>query len=122
MNPSIQQPNVTVVIPTYKRADILPVMLEAFMHQTYRNFDLIVVVKPSGDGTEKLLQEAQNRLRIKTVEQTKGHIVDAYFLGVKYSSGDIVAFLDDDAIPANNWLEETVKLFENNEISGITGD
>lgn len=122
MNPSIQQPSVTVVIPTYKRADILPVMLEAFMHQTYRNFDLVVVVKPSGDGTERLLQEAQTRLRIKTVEQTKGHIVDAYFLGVKHSTGEIVAFLDDDAIPADNWLEETVKLFENKEISGVTGD
>jgi uncharacterized protein (DUF1919 family)/GT2 family glycosyltransferase len=114
--------SVTVVIPTYKRVDILPYLLSAFERQTYRNFDLVVVVKPSGDGTEELLKQASTRLKIKTVQQTTGHIVDAYFLGVKHTTGDIVAFLDDDAIPADDWLEETVKIFQTQHITGVTGD
>ncbi|HSV49709.1 MAG TPA: glycosyltransferase family A protein, partial [Candidatus Acidoferrales bacterium] len=61
------QPTVTIVIPTYKRADILPRMLRAFECQTYRNFDLVVVVKPSGDGTEELLNQAADKIKIKTV-------------------------------------------------------
>lgn len=114
--------SVTVVIPTYKRADILPHLLSAFERQTYRNFDLVVVVKHSGDGTEDLLKQASTKMSIKTVQQTTGHIVDAYFLGVKHTTGDIVAFLDDDAIPADDWLEETVKIFKTQQVAGVTGD
>lgn len=111
-----------MVIPTYKRADILPHLLAAFKKQTYRDFDLVVVVKPSGDGTEALLKEASASMRIKTVTQTRGHIVDAYFQGVKHTTGDIVAFLDDDALPAPDWLEETVKIFHTKQADGVTGD
>jgi len=113
---------VSVVIPTYKRADILPYLLSAFEKQTYSNFDLVVVVKPSGDGTEALLKEASNKMKIKTVEQSRGHIVDAYFQGVKHTTGDIVAFLDDDALPAPDWLEQTVKIFQTKQADGVTGD
>ncbi len=113
---------VTVVIPTYKRAKILPYLLSALKSQTFRNFDLVVVVKPSGDGTEQLLNDASNNLKIHTIIQTDGHIVDAYFLGAKNSTGDIVAFLDDDALPAPDWLEQTVKIFQETDIQGITGD
>jgi glycosyltransferase involved in cell wall biosynthesis len=114
--------SVSVVIPTYKRADLLPHLLSAFEKQTYRDFDLVFVVKPSGDGTEALLKESAARIKIKTVIQTSGHIVDAYFQGVKHTTGDIVAFLDDDALPAPDWLEETVKLFQTQQSAAVTGD
>ena len=121
-NPAQQNYRVTVVIPTYKRADILPHLLSALKRQTYQNFDLVVVVKPSGDGTEELLRQESTALKINTVIQTQGYIVDAYFLGVKHSTGGIVALLDDDALPADNWLEETVKIFKTQNFAGVTGD
>ncbi len=117
-----ENPAVTIVIPTYKRADILPHLLSALKRQTYRNFDVVVVVKPSGDGTEEVLKKASANLKINIVPQTKGYIVDAYFLGVRNSTGDIVAFLDDDAIPADDWLEETAKTFKTSAVDAVTGD
>jgi GT2 family glycosyltransferase len=113
---------VTVVIPTHKRANVLPYLLAALNRQTYKNFDVVFVVKPSGDATDTILREAAKTLKLKVVNQTQGHIVDAYFLGVKHTTGDIVAFLDDDAIPAENWLQETVKLFRTSKVEGVTGD
>jgi GT2 family glycosyltransferase len=121
-NLTLENLSVTVVIPTFKRADILPHMLSALKRQTYRNFDLVVVVKPSGDGTEDLLKQESAFLTIETVIQTRGHIVDAYFLGIKHSTGDIVTLLDDDALPAENWLEEIVKIFQSTGFCGVTGD
>jgi GT2 family glycosyltransferase len=115
-------PSVTVVIPTYKRADILQHMLSALQRQTYLNFDVVFVVKPSGDGTEELLRQASKQLKITQVPQTRGHIVDAYFLGVKHTTGDIVALLDDDALPAEDWLETIVTTFLTKKVSGVTGD
>lgn len=97
-------------------------MLSALKNQTFKDFDLIMVVKPSDDGTEELLKQASNSLKITVIPQQDGHIVDAYFLGAKNSTGDIVAFLDDDAIPAQDWLMETVKAFQNQNVVGVTGD
>ena len=121
-SPSKVDYNVTVVIPTYQRADMLPYMITALKRQTYKNFDLVVVIKPSGDGTEELLKQESSRLKINIVTQKEGYIVDAYWLGIKQSTGDIVALLDDDALPADNWLEETVKIFRNTNFTGVTGD
>jgi glycosyltransferase involved in cell wall biosynthesis len=113
---------VTVVIPTYKRAKILPYLLSALARQSFKDFDVVMVVKPSGDGTEELIKQASTQLKIKSIQQTKGHIVDAYFLGAKHSTGDIVVLLDDDAIPANDWLEEIVNIFSNPNVISVTGD
>ncbi len=115
-------PKVTIVIPTYKRSDILPYMISALKRQSYQDFDVIMVVKPSGDGTEEILSQASSFFKLKTLIQNNGHIVDAYFLGAKNSTSEIVTFLDDDAIPADNWLEETVKIFNNPKVAGVTGD
>lgn len=112
----------SVVIPTYKRADLLPYVLAALKRQTFKDFDVVVVVKPSGDGTEQILTEESALLKITTVIQTSGHFVDACFLGAKNSTGDIIAFLDDDAIPENNWLKETVELFKRSGAGAVTGD
>jgi GT2 family glycosyltransferase len=97
-------------------------MLSALHRQTYRNFDVVFVVKPSKDGTEELLKQASKQLKVTQVPQTRGHIVDAYFLGVKHAMGDIVALLDDDALPAVDWLEKTVGLFLTKQVTGVTGD
>jgi GT2 family glycosyltransferase len=97
-------------------------MLSALKSQSFKDFDVIMVVKPSGDGTEELLKQASSSLKITVLTQQTGHIVDAYFLGAKNSKGDIVAFLDDDAIPDEDWLMETVKAFQDHDIVGVTGD
>jgi GT2 family glycosyltransferase len=97
-------------------------MLKALRQQTYRDFDVVFVVKPSSDGTEQLLSESAGTLKIKTVEQTGGYIVDAYFLGVKHASGDIVAFLDDDALPAPDWVAQIVRIFQTQNVAAVTGD
>jgi glycosyltransferase involved in cell wall biosynthesis len=114
--------HVSVVIPTYKRVDLLPLVLDALKKQTFKDFDVVVVVKPSGDGTEQMLENESSHLKIRTVIQEKGHFVDACFLGAQSSTGNIVAFLDDDAIPENDWLEETVKLFNQSGAGAVTGD
>jgi glycosyltransferase involved in cell wall biosynthesis len=113
---------VTVIIPTYKRVGLLSYVLTALRLQSYKDFDIVVVVKPSGDGTEELLKQEAAFLKIKAVIQPNGHFVDACFLGAKNSTGDIVAFLDDDAIPDDNWLEETVKAFKQFKAGAVTGD
>ena len=42
-------------------------------------------------------------------------------LGIKQSSGDLIAFIDDDAYPVRSWLTSAVKHFENPEVGGVGG-
>ena len=113
---------VSVLIPTYKRAYTLKYLLEGLKRQTYTNFEVIVVFKPSGDETEDILNKYSKELPIVTIEQKHGFVADAYNLGLKEASGQIIAFLDDDAVPYPNWLEEHVKTYnEYSEVGGVSG-
>jgi len=42
-------------------------------------------------------------------------------IGIKQSTGEIIAFLDDDAYPVRSWLTSAVKHFDNPEIGGVGG-
>jgi len=116
------KPLVSVIIPTYKRAHTLKYVLEGLKGQTYRNFEVVVVFKAAGDSTEEVLKEYGKDLPIKTIMQKDGFITDAYNLGLKEANGQIIAFLDDDAVPYPNWLEEHVRIYnEYREVGGISG-
>ena len=115
-------PRVSIIIPTYKRASTLKYVLEGLKEQTYKNFELIIVFKPSGDETQRLLKQYIKDLTMKIVTQKYGFITDAYNLGLEEATGQIVAFLDDDAIPYPNWLEEHVKTYiKHSKVGGVSG-
>jgi len=113
---------VTVVIPTYKRANILSYVLSALTHQTYKDFDVVVVVKPSGDGTEEMVKEFAKSLKLKLVTQKRGRFVDALNLGIAHATGGITAFLDDDAVPALDWVERHVETYTLPNVGGTAGE
>jgi glycosyltransferase involved in cell wall biosynthesis len=116
------QPHVSVLIVTYKRAFTLKYVLEGLKQQTYQNFELVIVLKLSGDATLHLLDQYSKDLRMKVVIQKYGFVTEAYNLGLEKTSGKIVAFLDDDAIPYPNWLEEHVALYcKDVELGGVSG-
>ncbi len=66
-------PSVSVLIPTYKRAQTLHYVLHGLENQTHKNFEIMLILKPSGDGTEELLKKYQNsgQLDIKLIFQKK---------------------------------------------------
>jgi glycosyltransferase involved in cell wall biosynthesis len=97
--------------------------LKALEKQTYKDFEVLVVLKPSGDGTEQVVSSFRERgmLSIRSTVQKKGYITDALNLGMQLADGRITAFLDDDAIPSAGWLKAHVDTYSAN-ISGVTGD
>jgi GT2 family glycosyltransferase len=56
------------------------------------------------------------------VKQKTGFVTDAYNLGLAHADGDIIAFLDDDAVPFPNWLDEHLKTYAmSKEVGGVSG-
>jgi GT2 family glycosyltransferase len=116
------KPKVSIILPTYKRAYLLKHALEALSNQTYQNFEVIVVLKPSGDGSEELLEDYKRLLRLRLITQTGGGVVDAINVGLKQANGEITFFLDDDAICFPNCLQTHVNSYSNPNVSGVAGD
>jgi len=113
---------ISVIILTYKRAYILKYVLEGLKKQTYENFEVIVVLKPGGDETKEILEEYSKDIPLTIVIQNSGFVTDAYNLGLAEANGEIIAFLDDDAVPHPNWLEEHVNTYNKyNGVGGVSG-
>lgn len=97
-----KNPMVSVIIPTYKRSNMLPRAIESVLNQTYQNIQVVVVDDNNPDTefrnhTASLMEQYATDSRVKYVKHSKnmnGSV--ARNTGIKNSNGDVVAFLDDD--------------------------
>jgi len=98
--------DISIIIPSYNRKELLEGTLESLFAQDYSKeaLEIIVVDDGSTDGTVELLEELKNTnpgLRY-FVQKHKGP-ASARNLGIAASFGDIVGFIDDDCVVAADW-------------------
>ncbi|MEM4699540.1 MAG: glycosyltransferase family 2 protein, partial [Candidatus Nezhaarchaeales archaeon] len=103
---------ISVVIVTYKRGWALPFSLHSLVNQTYPPDEVVMVLKPSNDGSEEVIKNFSRDLNINLIIQRKGNVTDAYSLGIDGAHGDIIMFLDDDAIAEEHWIQKYLDLFK----------
>ncbi len=96
----MQDPTVTVVIPTFDRLVLLSEAVESVKAQTYDDWELLVVDDGSTDHTAEYVQAEQDQ-RIDLIRSAhRGNIGAVRNLGVSHARGRFVAFLDSDDL----WL------------------
>lgn len=105
---------VSVIIPTYKRATMLPRAIDSVLGQTYRNVQVVVVDDNDPDtedraSTSGLMEQYNTDKRVKYIkhEHNKNGSV-ARNTGIENSDGEILAFLDDDDYFLPDKLEKQV--------------
>jgi glycosyltransferase involved in cell wall biosynthesis len=123
---NVELHTISVVIPTYsiRRLDDLVVLLKSIGVQNYSNVELLVVV----DSPEllnqikaRLFQEGLSSVRL-LLNKSEHNASAARNLGISNSSGEIVAFLDDDTVVFRDWIDEIMKTFNQDpSIIGLTG-
>lgn len=97
---------VSVIIPTYNRADIIKASIDSVLAQTYDNFELIVVDDASTDGTEETVRSIGDD-RIKFIKHNRNRGASAARnTGIKNARGQYIAFLDSDDL----WLAEKLEM------------
>ena len=105
-------PLVTVVIPTKNRARLLPRAIKSVLAQSYSNFELVIVDDGSSDNTPQTVQSfTDSRIHYIRHEVASGAAA-ARNAGVAASSGEYVAFLDDDDQLTPNKLSVQVEAFQ----------
>ena len=106
------KPLISIIIPSYNRANLLIRSINSALNQTYKNFELIVVDDGSTDNTKKLLEPYINAKKIKYFYQKNRGPSSAKNMGMKSAKGDYLAFLDSDDEWLPKKLEKQLELFE----------
>ena len=95
---------VSIILPTYNRADTLPRALSSVLQQRFGDWELIVVDDGSTDDTAALFEETDPRVRL--IRQANQGCYAARNAGIDASIGRLVAFLDSD----DEWLPHYLEL------------
>lgn len=121
-----RNPKISVIIPTYNRADLLPRAIKSVLSQTFQDFELIIVDDGSTDNTKEVVEEFQKRdRRIKYIWQEKnsGAPAKPTNIGIMNSTGEFIAILehDDEWLPQK--LEKQIAIFNDskNNMLGLVG-
>lgn len=104
-------PALTVVIPSYDRAALLPRAVASVLAQTFADFELIVVDDGSTDDTPAVLARLEDP-RIRCLRQENRGVSAARNLGLSRARGAAVTFLDTDDEAAPDWLSTLARLLE----------
>lgn len=101
------RPEVTVVVPTFNRQEVLPRVLEGLAQQTGRtDFEVIVIDDGSSDGTPELLASCRTPYRFRFFRQANRGPAAARNRGVHEAASELIVFLGDDTVPEQAFLAE----------------
>lgn len=87
---------ISIVVPTYNRARLLPRAVESILSQSYGDWELIVVDDGSTDNTAKVMEQFVSPKVSYLKLEKNGGVSAARNRGVEASTGDWVSFLDSD--------------------------
>ena len=87
---------------------------ESVLNQTYNNVELVVIVDGTPDVYDKILNDYDNHedMIISCNDENVG-LLQSRNRGAELATGDVVAFIDDDAIADEEWIERLVDAYEN---------
>jgi len=98
-------PRVSVIIPTYNRAEKVIRSISSVLNQTFSDFEVIIVDDGSADGTEKAVARLKGPIKYLVHSANLG-VSAARNIGIKHSNAPFIAFLDSD----DHWLPEKLKV------------
>lgn len=107
MKDGVREMKVSVVIPTYNRANCIGDAIESALKQAYLNKEIIVVDDGSTDNTFEVLNRYGEQIRV--IRQENAGVSAARNAGVKAASGDWIAFLDSDDLWMPDKLQRQVE-------------
>jgi glycosyltransferase involved in cell wall biosynthesis len=116
-------PKLSVILPTFNRADSLKQALAALMRQTAapESYEVVVVDNNSSDGTPGVVALFDPR-RVRRVAEPRQGLSYARNTGLAAARGSIVAFTDDDVEVAPDWVDTIVtSLARHPDMAGVGG-
>ena len=107
--------DISVVVPTFNRREVVRRTVESLFAQNFpaEQYEVIVVVDGSVDGTTEALRAMKAPCRFNIVEQPNGGLAAARNSGAREAKGDLLLFLDDDMLSVPELVEAHVAVHRN---------
>ena len=109
---------ISIILPTYNRADFLIQAIESALCQTYKHFELIIVDDGSTDNTYEITKSFSDA-RIRYFYINHSGTSAARNAGIKESTGEFLTFLDSDDRFLPNKIQMQLQEFSNNKSLGL---
>jgi glycosyltransferase involved in cell wall biosynthesis len=118
----LDNPLVSIVLPTYKRAHVLTYAMRSVLDQTYQNWELIVVDDNSPDETAAVVQSF-NDPRIRYVKNDPNlKLPRALNRGFSEAQGDFLTWTSDDNLLAETAFEKMVARLQSGDCDFVYAD
>jgi glycosyltransferase involved in cell wall biosynthesis len=100
-------PLVSVIIPLYNNEIYFPDCLKSILMQSYKNIEIIIIDDGSKDDSGKIADEfAKQDSRIKVIHKENEGVSKARNLGLQFSNGEYICFVDSDDILDQLFIEK----------------
>ncbi|MBI4722150.1 MAG: glycosyltransferase family 2 protein [Candidatus Stahlbacteria bacterium] len=113
----------SVIIPTCNRAHILSHCLNYLVHQTTKDYEIIVIDDASQDATPQL--NAKLKSQISNLKYIRLNIrvgpYEARNIGIKEAKGEVIIFLDSDVIVHKRFVQDHIQIHERNKNIYVQG-
>ncbi len=114
----MSEPLVSVVVPNWNGAALLPACLDSLQQQTYPWLEVIVVDNASSDGSAALVRDRYPQVKLIELPENRG-FTGACNAGMQAALGEIVALFNNDAEAAPGWAAAVVDAFERYPQAGM---
>lgn len=106
---------VSIVVPVYNVENYIEKCVSSIMAQSYKDIEIILVDDGSTDRSSEICEKLKRKdSRIVVLHKKNGGLSDARNLGIEYSKGEWITFIDADDYVANNYVEYLMWLNKKN--------
>ncbi|MDD4873197.1 MAG: glycosyltransferase, partial [Kiritimatiellae bacterium] len=112
-NMPVPPPLVSIIVAYPSSTSYLDECLAGIAHQSYSNYEVILLPDEPSDRKWPSYAREIPTGRIRPAEKRN--------IGIKHAKGQIIALIDDDVFPLENWLMQAVVYFSDNKIAAVGG-
>jgi len=113
-------PSVSVIIVTWRRPQHVRSCLESLSALTVRPDEILVIDASTDDETRSVVSDFPEALHVPFPDGA-GRMTTSRNMGLLHATGEIIAFLDDDTVAHDGWLEGIVTAFGDRSVGALAG-
>ena len=111
---------ISVIVPVYNVEAYLERCVESILHQTYTNFELILINDGSTDSSGKICDDLANQYEnIKVYHIENAGVSNARNLGIQLATGAWITFIDSDDFVTNDYLATLASAVEGEHVGFV---
>lgn len=114
---------VSVIVPVYNVYDYLERCLNSLVNQTLKELEIIIVDDGSPDDSYKIIEKYTKKYQnIKAYKKENGGLSSARNYGLKYATGEYIAFVDSDDYIESNMYQEMYDKAKSHDFDMVVSD